>query len=554
MSCSVLVTVVQVPDNLSCSISLLLYCTDFVSILFLTFSKFEISFDFFAMCSIFNIEYFMNYICYDMFEVAEDLIKALEIAENDGHNVHAHADVGIVIGTRSEDDDDKHDDDKHDDDKHDADTSIEILDEIVSLILHHTDDNSFNSKHDSSNCLLEGHNNSVGNAEDDDEDESESSIVITRMDPLLLKPIKDSEGSDSNFLDGNDVLMMAARNRIRRDKERANSIRNGREILPPVYALSQAQIQMEAAATNNCTRRTCSRKSGVHRAEEVDSAPNENDVEEAEEKEKETREQVVYARFEAFRKDVQVFNILYKRKPTKTETDTETDTDTEASEFQNEFSQFIDRIEATYLQVNPHEDSSSLSVTVFEHEQNNRKVTKLIQGFVTRCRNGKDKEQKLDLNRFCKALFKKTKSNVEAETEADKKKPKILCKFKYWTCKTCGKYDLLFEELKCSVCGRPKRRVLPSPSASILSRSRRKYMSEEEEFLAGAALPSDHNTCTPVLNTNANTGTAGTCTDERLRRQYLYRKTDYDLDVRSSLREEVKQVLNSVRGSIQIDD
>ena len=492
----------------------------------------------------FNIEYFMNFICcYDMFEVAEDLIKALEIAENDGHNVHVHADVGIGIGTRSEDDDDKHDDDKHD-----ADTSIEILDDIVSLILHHTDDNGFNSKHDSSNCLLQGHNNSVGNAEDhchDDEDESESSIVITRMDPLLLKPIKESEGSDFNFLDGNDVLMMAARNRIRRDKERSNSIRNGREILPPVSALSQAQIQMEAAATNNCTRRTCSRKSGVHRAEEVDSAPNEIDVEEKE-KEKETREQVVYARFEAFRKDVQDFNILYKRKPTKTDTDT----DTEASEFQNKFSQFIDRIEATYLQVNPHEDSSSLCVTVFENEQNNRKVTKLIQGFVTRCRNGKDKEKKLDLNRFCKALFKKTKSNVEAE----KKKPKVLCKFKYWTCKTCGKYDLLFKELKCSVCGRPKRRILPPPSASILSRSRRKYMSEEEEFLAGAALPSDHNACTPVLNKNANTGTAGTCTDERLRRQYLYRKTDYDLDVRSSLREDVKQVLNSVRGSIQIDD
>jgi hypothetical protein len=65
-------------------------------------------------------------------------------------------------------------------------------------------------------------------------------------------------------------------------------------------------------------------------------------------------------------------------------------------------------------------------------------------------------------------------------------------------------------------------------------------VTEEEEFLAGKE----------VYNISE---TGNDSPEARVRRQYLYRKVDYDLDTRTGLKDEVELVLSSVKATIGSD-
>jgi len=189
---------------------------------------------------------------------------------------------------------------------------------------------------------------------------------------------------------------------------------------------------------------------------------------------------------------------------------------------------FIARIESVYLQNN-----IDKLISAYHHDKAVRmKIKRVICSFAKRCKKNDLTMDKLNL--FCNLLHN--------DRAAAPKEGKVLCKFKYWTCKLCGKNDLLFERNDCSVCGRPKRYRPLSPSHSVCE-SVGDPVRKEEQFLANdfaSSLLGAHQTVR--INEQVDLDIV----DERLRRQYLYKKMDYDSEVRTALRNEVKDLLSFI--------
>ncbi len=270
-----------------------------------------------------------------------------------------------------------------------------------------------------------------------------------------------------------DIFMIAARNRINRDKMKSKHP----SLLKQVSSLCGDTFQMKRAGND-----------GAGEAENTSNS---------------TEDEEEIRCFVEFRKEVQEFYEKYK------------DQSADIGRFVKDLNEFVDKIEVVYI----HE---KLGARITEKKRKS-KVVRLINAFIGRCRKNQDK---VELEKLCNVLFK-----VPVREEK-----KILCKFKYWTCKTCGKADLLFDENKCSVCGRKKRHVV-LPSRLVFTQKLKDPITEEEEFLAGGKVCSNIN--------NSNNGS-----DARIRRQYLYRKVDYDIERRGVLKDEVKRVLDSVKATI----
>jgi len=363
-----------------------------------------------------------------MFDLVDDLIDALDTVSND-HSKNV---------------------------KEELDTSVDILDEITSLLHEDHGVNSGTVSTLPSLDLVAAEDVLAPHAETEDDDDSNP---VRR----LLQERNDTE---------DDILVVAASNRIKRDKQKQKC---------------HSLLNISWVKTK-CRQVGIISQGGTKRIKDA----------------REEREELVYACFDEFRKEVQEFNEQRKGK-------------TSDSEFFHHFSVFVDRIEIKYLK-------GKLGGLTSD-EKARTKVVRLIEAFIIRCR----KNEAVDLGKLCNILF----------TAAPTKEKKVLCKFKYWTCKTCGKKDLLFDETKCSVCGRPKRRA-PLPTSLVTNQRMKDPVTEEEEFLAGKE----------VYNISE---TGNDSPEARVRRQYLYRKVDYDLDTRTGLKDEVELVLSSVKATIGSD-
>lgn len=105
-------------------------------------------------------------------------------------------------------------------------------------------------------------------------------------------------------------------------------------------------------------------------------------------------------------------------------------------------------------------------------------------------------------------------------------RPKILCKYNYWTCKLCGKKQIPFERMKCPVCGRPKS------SKTCDADPKPKQMNESEKhFLSTKKNKADDNV------------------DKKQRDYYLFKKNDLDLGLRTSLVEDAHDVLETLKST-----
>lgn len=104
-----------------------------------------------------------------------------------------------------------------------------------------------------------------------------------------------------------------------------------------------------------------------------------------------------------------------------------------------------------------------------------------------------------------------------------------FCKFKYWKCKLCDKEGIPFEEMKCTSCGRSKKfKPLHERDYSSTFIPRKiNPKKEEEEFLK----PDKEEVSI----------------SDRLERQYLYTKHDFEVDTRQKLVQEVEELLSSIR-------
>jgi hypothetical protein len=102
-------------------------------------------------------------------------------------------------------------------------------------------------------------------------------------------------------------------------------------------------------------------------------------------------------------------------------------------------------------------------------------------------------------------------------------------KFKYWKCKLCDREGIPFEEMHCPTCGRSKKfkpiheRDYSSSTVSRKihpQREEAKFLKQEKEEVS---------------------------ISERLERQYLYGKHDFEVDTRQKLVKEVDELLSSIR-------
>ena len=214
-----------------------------------------------------------------------------------------------------------------------------------------------------------------------------------------------------------------------------------------------------------------------------------------EKKENQDEEGEMYTFFDNFRKDFKLFVKKHKSNASKEAVD-------------KELSAFLDEIEAAYR----------LKVDEFGDNDNTiNKVSRFFELFLHRCREGQ-----ADLDKLSKILF----------PAASRKK--VLCKFKYWTCKVCGKGDLFFDEKRCSVCGRLKKHLPLSQKDQVLKM--KDPVIEEEQFLASGDSSKEE--------------PPGDVKEGRIRRQYLYSLENYDMDTRIKLKNEVEEMLGSVRRTI----
>ncbi|GFH48245.1 predicted protein [Chaetoceros tenuissimus] len=105
-------------------------------------------------------------------------------------------------------------------------------------------------------------------------------------------------------------------------------------------------------------------------------------------------------------------------------------------------------------------------------------------------------------------------------------RPKILCKYNYWTCKLCRKKQIPFERMKCPVCGRPKS------SKTCDADPKPKQMNESvKHFLSIKKNESEDNV------------------DKKQRDYYLFKKNDLDLGLRTSLVEDAHDVLETLKST-----
>ena len=107
--------------------------------------------------------------------------------------------------------------------------------------------------------------------------------------------------------------------------------------------------------------------------------------------------------------------------------------------------------------------------------------------------------------------------------------PHNFYKFKYWKCKLCDREGIPFEEMHCPTCGRSKKfkpmheRDYSSSAVSRKihpQREEAKFLKQEKEEVS---------------------------ISERLERQYLYSKHDFEVDTRQKLVKEVDELLSSIR-------
>lgn len=119
--------------------------------------------------------------------------------------------------------------------------------------------------------------------------------------------------------------------------------------------------------------------------------------------------------------------------------------------------------------------------------------------------------------------------NKSKEISKPSSSHRIFYKFKYWKCKLCDKEGIPFEEMNCPTCGRSKKfRPIHERdySSSIVSRKIDPNR-EESEFLKQEK--------------------EEVSISERLERQYLYNKHDFEVDTRQKLVNEVDELLSSIR-------
>ena len=102
-------------------------------------------------------------------------------------------------------------------------------------------------------------------------------------------------------------------------------------------------------------------------------------------------------------------------------------------------------------------------------------------------------------------------------------------KFKYWKCKLCDKEGIPFKEMKCTTCGRSKKfkPLHERDYSSTLVSQKINPKREEAEFLK----PDKEEVSI----------------SDRLERQYLYTKHDFEVDTRQKLVQEVEELLSSIR-------
>lgn len=106
-------------------------------------------------------------------------------------------------------------------------------------------------------------------------------------------------------------------------------------------------------------------------------------------------------------------------------------------------------------------------------------------------------------------------------------RPKNLCKFNYWTCKLCGKKQILFERMKCPVCGRPKRNRTCDTDSSKM-----KEMIESEKH------------CLSIKKNKTEDNV-----DKKERDYYLFKKNDLELGLRTSLVADAQEVLETLKST-----
>jgi len=309
----------------------------------------------------------------------------------------------------------------------------------------------------------------------------------------MLHLTLDSTKDASKRIESDDDLMSAAKRRIRRETNK--TIKREQDC---------AGFGVSGGAVKDCD---------VHTNDEVLDTPSNRCFDETE----------ALKCFHEFRKEVQAF------------TDQEKGFGIDGRIPSDRLQSFIARIESVYLQNN-----IDKLISAYHHDEAVRmKIKRVICSFVKRCKKNDLTMDKLN-------LF----SNLLHNNRTAASKGKVLCKFKYWTCKLCGKNDLLFERNNCSVCGRPRRYRPLSPSHSVcesaangnICKDSGDPVREEEQFLATNDFAPMRAQQAVRLNEQVDLDIV----DERLIRQYLYKKIDYDSEVRTALRNEVKDLLSFI--------
>ena len=219
----------------------------------------------------------------------------------------------------------------------------------------------------------------------------------------------------------------------------------------------------------------------------------------------------------------------------------------------NELQAFAARVEYVYrhhLGVGEKFDDTNKSISIHKDQSSAAalmKTKQVIESFVKRCKRHDFTIEKLQL--FSNLLYKNQHQQQPARRNPSKdEERKVLCKFKYWTCKLCGKSGLLFERRTCLVCGRPKIFHPLSPGRLMVTKNngggldvrRSSYPLREEKFVLADV--DAFGSSAENLNQEK--------VDERIQRQYLYKKVDFDSEVRTALRNEVKDLLGSINESI----
>jgi rubrerythrin len=203
----------------------------------------------------------------------------------------------------------------------------------------------------------------------------------------------------------------------------------------------------------------------------------------------------------------------------------------------NELQSFVARVEHAYQHLGDENLAESIDNDNILKDKTEEavliKTKQVIDAFLKRCKRRDLTLEKLQL--FSGSLYKKQAAHPS-------KGRKVLHKFKYWTCKLCGKNDLRFERRTCAVCGRPKMFHPSSPILLMVTNSSlggAVWRKSDDSLREGKSFPIE--TFHESKKVHESRGI-----DERIQRQYLYKKVDFDSETRTSLRNEVKDLLGSI--------